>query len=65
MFRRLQQIMVATAVVLTPAVAHAAAPPSPGLQQAQPAWIGFIFMFLLTLTVLAVSLMPSKRSHQD
>jgi len=63
--RRIVQFLVAAAVVLTPAVAHASAPPQPALQRVAPAWIGFLFIFLLVSVVLAVSLMPSKRSHQD
>jgi hypothetical protein len=28
-------------------------------------WLGFVVMFLLTALVVGVSLMPSKRGHQD
>ena len=31
----------------------------------QPIWLGFLVMFVLLAIVVAVSLMPSKRSHQD
>jgi hypothetical protein len=42
-------------------------PPSPGLtvKDGQPVWLGFLIMFCLLVVVMLVSLMPSKRSHQD
>ena len=42
-------------------------PPAPGLtpNDGQPVWVGFLIMFVLLAVVVAVSLMPSKRSHQD
>jgi hypothetical protein len=41
------------------------APRQPNLQNVSPAWIGYAAIFLLLAAVLAVSLYPSKRSHQD
>jgi hypothetical protein len=41
------------------------APPSPSLNRAASPLLGFGIMFLLTGAVVAISLMPSKRSHQD
>jgi len=43
------------------------APPSPSLQDTAgpPAWVGYLIMFLLFAVIIAVSLMPTKRSHQD
>jgi hypothetical protein len=41
------------------------APPDPRVQNTAPAWIGYAAMFILVAAVLAVSLYPSKRSHQD
>jgi hypothetical protein len=41
------------------------APKSPQLQKTPPVWLGYLVMALLLAVVLAVSLMPSKRSHQD
>ena len=41
------------------------APRQPNVQNISPAWIGYAAMFLLVAAVLAVSLYPSKRSHQD
>ena len=51
--------------ILTPALAHAAAPPTPGLRRGAPAWLGFGVIFLLAVVVLSVSLLPSKRGHRD
>ena len=41
------------------------APPQPNLTKTPPVWIGFVFMVILLALVLGVSLMPSKRGHQD
>lgn len=49
-----------------PAIALAqAAAPQPSLRKAPPVWVGLLIMFLLLAVVMAVSLMPSKRTHQD
>ena len=42
-----------------------AAPRAPTLGRSQPVWVGFAFMFLMLAAVVAVNIMPSKRSHQD
>ncbi len=42
-----------------------AAPPQPNLSKSVPAWMGFGVMLILLALVLGVSLMPSKRGHQD
>ncbi len=39
--------------------------PMPVLQRQSPVWVGYLVMFLLMTMVVVVSLMPSKRSHQD
>jgi hypothetical protein len=53
-------------LTMWPAVALAqTAPPPPQLQKVPPVWLGYLVMALLLAVVLAVSLMPSKRSHQD
>ncbi len=58
---------VAAAAVVAPVVvlAQGSAPPQPILTRSAPAWIGFLFMVILLAIVLGVSLMPSKRGHQD
>jgi hypothetical protein len=58
-------VLVFVAVTCWPAVAWAAAPPTPGLRRSIPAWLGLAVMFVLVATILALSLMPSKRGHQD
>jgi hypothetical protein len=56
------------ATLICPAVAlaqRAEAPPQPSLSGSPPVWLGYLIMFVLLAVVLAVSLMPSKRGHQD
>lgn len=54
------------ATLIAPAVALAqAAPESPSLKRYPAVWLGYAAMFGLIIVVMAVSLMPSKRSHQD
>ena len=61
----LSQSLLAAAAVLAPVAALAAPPqPSPTQSSAAP-WVGFMFMGVLLALVLGVSLMPSKRGHQD
>ena len=45
--------------------AQQAAPPSPSLRRAPAPWIGFAVIFVLLVLVLAVSILPAKRGHQD
>jgi hypothetical protein len=58
-------------VVATGMLASAAAwaqdnvPPQPSLTRTPKPWVGYAIMFLLLVLVLGVSLMPSKRGHQD
>jgi len=40
-------------------------PPAPALRRTHPAWLGSAVIFVLLVMVMLVSLMPSKRSHQD
>ena len=47
------------------AVAQGSAPPSPSLSKWAPPWVGYIVTVVLLALVLGVSLMPSKRGHQD
>jgi hypothetical protein len=55
-------LMLAQSELLAAAVKAA---PQPGLKKAPQIWLGYLVMALLLAIVLAVSLMPSKRSHQD
>jgi len=52
---------------LVPAIAWAqsSAPPAPGLRRTPAPWVGYLVIFVLLALVLAVSLIPSKRGHQD
>ncbi len=40
-------------------------PPDPITLKPPGAWAGFVLMFLFFATVIAISLMSSKRGHQD
>ncbi|MAB84120.1 MAG: hypothetical protein CMJ24_11910 [Phycisphaerae bacterium] len=56
------QIAAATAAVLPPG----GTPPQPASNKGAPAaWVGMLLMVVLVGIVLAISLMPSRRSHQD
>ena len=58
--------LLIAAAVLAPAVVWAQEQvPQPTLRRSSPSWLGFLIMFLLLAMVMAVSLMPSKRGHQD
>lgn len=41
------------------------AAPQPSLQKSPPVWLGLLVIFLLLVAVVMVSLMPSRRGHQD
>lgn len=59
-------LLAATLLTLCwPALALAAAPPQPALRKSAPVWLGYLVMFVLLLGVVLVSLLPSKRGHQD
>jgi hypothetical protein len=59
-------VVLVCALVPASAWGQAATPaPQPNLKQFPAPWIGMAFMFLMTAVVVAISLMPSKRSHQD
>lgn len=57
--------IVASLVPTAAALAQAAAPPQPALNRTTPVWIGYLIMFIMLAALVSVSLMPSKRSHQD
>ncbi len=60
-------LLVTALTLVAPAVAWAqtAAPPVPGLRRNPAQWIGYLVIFLFLALVLAVSIFPSKRGHQD
>jgi heme exporter protein D len=39
--------------------------PQPRLTRSPPVWLGYLITVVLLAVVMAVSLMPSKRGHQD
>ena len=66
---RTLRTIVLVGPVLMPILAMAqeeeGAPPTPGLKQTSPVWLGYLFMAVLLAVVIVVSLIPSKRGHQD
>ena len=55
----------AAMTIFLPAVCWAQTVPEPTLRPPAAVWLGYAVMFALAAVVIAVSLMPSKRSHQD
>ena len=52
-----------SAAILAPAIAWAQETPT--LRRSQPVWMGYLIIVVLLALVMLVSLMPSKRGHQD
>jgi len=48
-----------------PAIALAQTAPQPTARKVPPVWLGYLVIFVLLAVILAVSMMPSKRGHQD
>jgi hypothetical protein len=65
MKHRLATAAVAAVAVMAPAVALAQEVPQPTLKHNPPVWLGYLVMFGMAVVVLVVSLIPSKRGHQD
>jgi len=63
---RLLCVATMVLVALWPAIVWAQqAAPQPNVRKSPAPWLGMLVMFLLLAIVLGVSLMPSKRGHQD
>ena len=63
---KLIPVLAGTLAVLSSAACWAqGAVPEPTLSRSSKVWMGYAVMFVLAAVVIAVSLMPSKRSHQD
>ncbi|UCD74687.1 MAG: hypothetical protein JSV91_12975 [Phycisphaerales bacterium] len=66
MTSRLGAAMAGGAAYLWPALAAAqTAPDPPTLRSTAPVWIGMLLIAALLIVVMVVSIMPSKRGHQD
>ncbi len=59
--------VVIAAAILAPAAVVCAQGEvlAPHLRRGPPVWLGYLVMFGLLTAVMLVSLMPSKRGHQD
>lgn len=56
-------LLIAEIAVAMPA---AIAPPQPANNKNTPAvWVGILVMLIIVGVILTISLMPSRRSHQD
>lgn len=65
---RLSLAAFSTLLVVAPATVLAqasAAPPEPRVSKVYPVFVGYLFMFLMIAVIVGISLMPSKRAHQD
>ncbi|MBC8522350.1 hypothetical protein H8D29_00310 [PVC group bacterium] len=66
--RRLQMLLSAffcsTFVLELCALANMA-PPTPNIRKGPATWMGYGMMFMFFVVVVLVSIMPSKRGHQD
>ena len=60
----LRLFAVATPFMCT-AITLAQSAPPPNARKVPPVWLGYLIIFVLAVLVLLVSMMPSKRSHQD
>lgn len=64
--RRSLRLFGALAAILPAVVATAQdAPPQPALKNHPAVWLGYLVIFVLLVLVITVSLIPSKRGHQD
>ena len=62
--RHFTAIICSTFFLNTIALA-AAVPPTPNVRKGPATWMGYGLMFLFFAAVILVSIMPSKRGHQD
>ena len=66
MVSRLGVLSAGAAMYLWPALAAAqTAPDQPTLRNTAPVWLGMLLIAALLIVVMVVSIMPSKRGHQD
>lgn len=68
--RAFQRLHAKAAVLTAPLIITAATlaqnvPPDPRVTRTYPVWIGYAIGALLIVIILLLSLMPSKRAHQD
>ena len=63
--RTLFYAFLGTTLMSSVVSASATIPPEPSLRKSPAAWVGFILMFLFFGIVITISLISSKRGHQD
>jgi hypothetical protein len=59
------RLLTLAAPFIWTAVTMAQSAPQPSARKVPPTWIGYLVIFGLLVLVLLVSMMPSKRTHQD
>lgn len=59
------RLVMAMVAILSPSVAWAQSAPTPALRDTLPAWLGLLVIFFIMVIIIMVSLMSSKRGHQD
>jgi hypothetical protein len=64
-FRALLAGATSLGVSATAMAQQAQAAPQPSLSKMPPVWLGLLVIFLMLAIVITISLMPSKRGHQD
>ena len=64
---RIAHLMLMLSVFVWPALALAqrSGAPSADLQKGPKIWFGYLMIFVFFAAIIVISLMPSKRSHQD
>ena len=63
---RVRAATAGLAALFWPALAAAQdAPDSPTLKASAPVWLGLLIIIGLLIVVMVVTIMPSKRGHQD
>ena len=65
--RRVRTIlfMLLSSPLISTIAIGATAPPEPSLRRPPATWVGYALMFVFLVIIISISLMSSKRGHQD